>query len=170
MLKPNYIFPVILAALMVLPGVSHGAPLTKKDPAPSFIMKTLKGKEVTLSDYRGKYLLLNFWATWCAPCKIEMPSLETLYNKFKSTNFDIIAVSNDIFGAKVVKPFVDTYNMTFTVSLDQDLKISNTYGVSSLPTTFLIDPKGNILGVLNGAEDWANAETLAWFEKLLNQP
>lgn len=167
MLKPNHIFSFILIGLLILPAVSHGEGSSTEDLAPQFTMKTLKGEEVSLSDYRGKFLLLNFWATWCGPCKAEMPSLETLYNKFKTKNFDILAVSNDIFGARVVEPFVEAYKMTFTVSLDQDLKISNKYKVISLPTTFLIDPEGNIVGVLNGAEDWANAETLAWFEELL---
>ena len=82
----------------------------------------------------------------------------------------MLAVSNDIFGAKVVKPFVEAHKMSFTVSLDQDLEVSSRYGVVSLPTTFLIDPSGIVIGVLNGAEDWANAETLNYFEGLLNHP
>ena len=133
-------------------------------------MKTLDGKKISLADYNGKYILLNFWATWCGPCKIEMPSMEFLYTKFKSRNFEVLAVSNDIFGAKVVKPFVDAHNMTFTVPLDQDLKVSSRYGVISLPTTFLIDPKGMVIGVINGAQEWDHADTLDYFEGLLSHP
>ncbi len=170
MLKTKNIASFILALLLIFPFASPAASLSAKDRAPDFIMQTLDGKKVSLADFTGKYILMNFWATWCGPCKVEMPSLEALHNKFKSRNFAVLAVSNDIFGAKVVKPFVEAHKMSFTVSLDQDLEVSSRYGVVSLPTTFLIDPSGVIIGVLNGAEDWANAETLNYFEGLLNHP
>jgi peroxiredoxin len=165
----KYIYSSLLAFIMTIAFALPAASLAAKDRAPDFDMKTLEGGSISLSDYNGKYVLLNFWATWCGPCKIEMPSMEALYTKFKSKNFEILAVSNDIFGAKVVKPFVDAHNMTFPVSLDQDLKVSSRYGVMSLPTTFLIDPKGTIIGVINGAQEWNHAETLEYFENLLNK-
>ena len=170
MMKPNFIAPPLLALFLIFLLAIPATGLTAKDHAPDFEMKTLDGKNISLADYNGKYVLLNFWATWCGPCKVEMPSMEALYAKFKTKNFDILAVSNDIFGAKVVKPFVEAHKMTFTVSLDQDLKISSRYGVMSLPTTFLINPRGIVIGVLNGAQEWDHAETLAYFEALLNKP
>jgi len=138
--------------------------------APQFSIPSLEGHELALNDYRGKYLLVNFWATWCGPCKVEMPSLEALHQKFKKQNFAIIAVSNDIFGAQVVEPYIQAQNYTFPVGLDPKLKVSNQFGVTSLPTTFLINPQGKIIGVLNGAENWTDPKTLLYFDQLLATP
>lgn len=138
--------------------------------APQFSLPSLDGHELALSDYQGKYLLVNFWATWCGPCKVEMPSLESLHQKFKNRNLSVIAVSNDIFGAQVVEPYIQAQNFTFPVGLDPKLKVSNQFGVISLPTTFLIDPQGEIIGVLNGAENWVDPKTLLYFEQLLKTP
>lgn len=139
----------------------------KGEPAPDFTLNTPEGVAVNLGDYQGKFVVLNFWATWCGPCKIEMPSLEALSRRFKAKNLEVVAISNDQFGATVVRPYVQAQNITFTVLLDQLLTVSNKYGVVGLPTTFLIDPQGNIIGVLEGAEDWSDPETLLFFENLL---
>lgn len=136
-------------------------------PAPDFTLKSLNGEEVSLSQQRGKYVLVNFWATWCGPCKMEMPALETLHQRFKSKNFSLLAISNDMFGAQIVEPFVKANNLSFPILLDQQLQASNKYGVVSLPTTFMIDPQGNIIGELRGAEDWASPDNLLYFENLL---
>lgn len=136
-------------------------------PAPNFTLKSLKGEEISLSQQKGKYVLVNFWATWCGPCKVEMPSLEILHQRFKSKNFSLLAVSNDMFGAQIVEPFIKANNLTFTVLLDQQLQASNKFGVVSLPTTFMIDPEGNIIGELRGAEDWASPDNILYFENLL---
>ena len=135
--------------------------------APNFKLKSLDGEEVSLSQFRGKYVLINFWATWCGPCKIEMPSLEALYQRFKNKNFALLAISNDMFGASIVKPFVKANHLNFTILLDQRLKASNAFGVTSLPSTFMIDPKGEIIGALFGAEDWASPSNILYFENLL---
>jgi len=135
--------------------------------APQFSVPSLKGQELALHDFQGKYLLVNFWATWCGPCKVEMPSLESLYREFKDRNLAVIAISNDIFGAQVVDPYIQAHNFTFRVGLDPKLKTSNEFGVISLPTTFLIDPQGKIIGVLNGAENWSAPKTLLYFDQLL---
>ncbi len=139
----------------------------KTSPAPDFTLQNLDGEEVSLHQLRGKYVLVNFWATWCGPCKIEMPSLENLYQRFKSKNFSLLAISNDMFGAKIVAPFVKAHRLSFPVLLDQQLQASNKFGVVSLPTTFMIDPEGNIIGELRGAEDWASPDNLLYFENLL---
>jgi len=155
-----------LFVLFVAWGTAQAAePVT----AASFTLKSLKGESVSLDHYRGKYVLLNFWATWCGPCKVEMPSLEALYQRFKSDNFDVVAVSNDMFGEKVVRPYIEASKLSFTVLLDQQLKVSHQYGVVTLPTTFLIDPEGNIIGALYGAEDWTRPNTLSYFEDLLTK-
>jgi len=157
----------VIVLVLVAPSFADEDPPVN---APEFSLASLEGRELTLNDYRGKYLLVNFWATWCGPCKVEMPSLELLYRKFQKRNFAMIAVSNDIFGAQVVKPYIQAQNFTFPVGLDPKLKVSNQFGVISLPTTFLIDPQGKIIGVLNGAENWADPKTLLYFDQLLTAP
>ena len=148
-------------------GTTDSAQVEEGVDAPNFTLKNLEGKEVSLSDFRGKHVLVNFWATWCGPCKIEMPSLEALYQRFKNKNFVMLAISNDMFGATIVKPFVKANKISFPVLLDQRLKASNAFGVVSLPATFMIDPKGKILGALYGAEDWATPSNILYFENLL---
>ena len=135
--------------------------------APNFTLKNLDREEVSLSQFRGKYVLVNFWATWCGPCKVEMPSLEVLYQRFKSKNFALLAISNDMFGSTIVKPFVKASNLNFPILLDQRLKASNAFGVTSLPSTFMIDPEGKIIGALFGAEDWTTPSNILYFENLL---
>ena len=157
----------VITLLLATPAFSGEDPPSN---APHFSLASLDGRELALNDYQGKYLLVNFWATWCAPCKVEMPSLEFLYQKFKQRNFAMIAVSNDIFGAQVVKPYIQSQNFTFPVGLDPKLEVSNQFGVISLPTTFLIDPQGKIIGVLNGAENWAEPKTLLYFDQILKKP
>ena len=141
----------------------------KKYFAGDFTLKNLDGQEVSLRQFKGKYLLINFWATWCGPCKIEMPSLEKLYRQFKSENFDMVGISNDMFGDRVVSPYVKANNITFPMLLDQRMIVSRQYGIVSLPTTVLIDPRGMLIGILQGAEDWSDPETLLYFENLLKK-
>ena len=137
--------------------------------APDLSLNALDGREVSLQQYRGKYVLLNFWATWCGPCKMEMPSLERLHQRFKSKNLEVVAVSNDMFGARVVVPYIKANRLSFTILLDQKMRASSDYGVVSLPTTYLIDPQGRIIGALYGAENWDEPSTLKYFEELLTR-
>lgn len=163
--RPNILFWVgVLSLMLATPSFAGEDPPVN---APQFSVPSLDGGQFALNDYKGKYLLVNFWATWCGPCKVEMPSLELLYRKFQKRNFAMIAVSNDIFGAQVVKPYIQAQNYTFPIGLDPKLKVSNQFGVISLPTTFLIDPQGKIIGVLNGAENWMDPNTVLYFDRLL---
>jgi peroxiredoxin len=163
----KYALLVIVCALALFSSTTTLAQAEENIPAPDFTLQSLNGGKVSLNQYRGNYVLVNFWATWCGPCKMEMPSLETLYQRFKSKNFTLLAISNDMFGAKIVEPYIKANNLSFPILLDQQLQASNKFGVVSLPTTFMIDPEGNIIGELRGAEDWATPENLLYFENLL---
>ena len=169
--KPSYKnYFILLVAILTLFFVLNGSTFAQIEEgvdAPNFTLKNLEGKEVSLNEFRGKYVLLNFWATWCGPCKIEMPSLETLYQRFKNKNFVMLAISNVMYGATVVKAFVKANKINFPVLLDQQLKTSNRFGVVSLPSTFMIDPKGKIIGAMLGAENWATPNHILYFENLL---
>jgi peroxiredoxin len=161
-----YTFAVFITVLFFAVGVAAKTEQANT-VAPPFTLKSLDGKTLSLSQYRGKFVLVNFWATWCGPCKDEMPSLEILHQKFQKKNFKILAVSQDMFGAQVVRPYAETNHLTFTILLDQNLEAHQKYRVVNLPTTFLIAPDGKIIGVHQGAEDWARPEFLRFFEDLL---
>jgi cytochrome c biogenesis protein CcmG, thiol:disulfide interchange protein DsbE len=137
--------------------------------APDFTLLTLEGRPARLREFRGKLVLLNFWATWCAPCLHEMPSMERLYQTFKQTDFMLLAVSMDRQGEGVARPFVENLKLTFPVLLDDTLEVSRQYRVRGLPTTYLIDPDGFLIGVVIGARDWQKTEAKALIAGLLRQ-
>lgn len=124
------------------------------EEAPNFLLKDSEGFNVTLDQFRGKVVLLNFWATWCGPCKIEMPAMERLYRSFNRGDFEILAVSTDAQGAAVTRPFQKETGFTFPVLHDADFRIGLRYGARQLPMTFLIDRKGIIRNRIPGARDW----------------
>lgn len=115
-----------------------------RKPAPEFTLQDASGASVKLSDYRGKVVLLNFWATWCGPCTMEIPWFTEFQQQYKSQGFEVLGVSMDDDGWKVVKPYITAHNMNYRVVLGND-SVSQLYGgVDSLPTTFLIDKGGHI--------------------------
>ena len=138
-------------------------------PAPNFTFPDLTGKKVSLSDYRGRVVFLNIWATWCSPCVEEMPSMEKLYKQFKSDQFEIMAVSIDTEGVKVVTPFMKKLNLTFPALLDRKGKIRNIYGVTGIPESFIIDKNGIIIKKVIGPLDWSKPDVSRFFEDLLQR-
>ncbi len=120
-----------------------------------FELPDLDGENVKLSDYKGKVVFLNFWATWCPPCRGEMPAMESVYKELKDDGFVILAVDLGEDGDTVQK-FVEGNNLTFPVLLDKTSSVGMTYTASSIPTTYLIDRDGNILGRAIGAREWEN--------------
>jgi peroxiredoxin len=135
--------------------------------APNFRLKNLDGEEVSLAAYKGRVVFLNFWATWCTPCKIEMPSMEALYQEFKDEGLEILAISSDLEGEKVVRPFVEEMGLTYPILLDPDFRVDDKYLVRSVPTTILVGRDGVITHKLIGARDWSVPEARALIEKLL---
>lgn len=132
----------------------------------NFKLENIQGIEEELTDYRGKVVFLNFWATWCGPCRYEMPSMEKLYNEFKGDGLEILAIN---LGEKapVIKEFMEEYNLSFPVLLDKDNSVAMNYGVRSIPTTYLIDRDGNILGMAVGAREWDSNALRELFREIL---
>lgn len=135
--------------------------------APDFVLTTLDGREVRLSDYRGHVVFLNFWATWCGPCKVEMPAMERLYRDYRRQGFAILAVSSDPEGAAVTGPFRDSLGLSFTIAHDPDAVVMRMYGVRTLPHTFLVDRRGVITHQIFGARDWQDPEARDGIQRLL---
>ena len=135
--------------------------------APDFVLNTLDGREVRLSDYRGHVVFLNFWATWCGPCKIEMPAMERLYREHRREGFAILAVSSDPEGPAVTRPYRDALGLTFTIAHDPDAVVMRLYGVRTLPVTFLVDRQGVITHRIFGARDWEDTEARDGVRRLL---
>ncbi|TFZ41350.1 TlpA family protein disulfide reductase [Soehngenia longivitae] len=129
------------------PIINDEPELEAKDPAIDFTLKDLEGNDVSLSDFEGKIVLLNFWATWCKFCDIEMPDLEKLYTENEGILVLGVNVGEDI---DLVKEYVDEKNLSFPIVLDETTEIASDYLVSGLPTTYFIDENGMIYGVFPG--------------------
>ena len=126
------------------------------------------GETLRLSDLRGKVVFLNFWATWCPPCRDEMPSMESLYRRFSDRGLEILAV-NLRESEQEVAGFMRRYDLSFPAVLDLDGRIGTTYGVQAIPTTFLVDREGNIILRKIGSLDWDSPDIRRAMEQLLNQ-
>jgi peroxiredoxin len=141
----------LLSGCSSAPTVSVRAASVKPDKerkaAPEFTLKDADGKTVRLSDYNGKVVLLDFWATWCGPCKIEIPWLKEFQRKFRDRGFEIIGVSMDDEGWQVVKPFVAELGINYRIVIGDDTTAQLYGGVDALPTTFVIDREGKIAAV-----------------------
>lgn len=135
--------------------------------APNFRLTSLHGDEISVAGLAGKVLFINFWATWCGPCKAEMPSMENLYHDFKNKGLEILAVSSDMEGPSVVQPFVQKLGLSYPILLDPDFRVDDKYLIQSVPTTVLVDQNGVITHRMVGARDWNAPESRDLIEKLL---
>jgi peroxiredoxin len=149
---------------------SHKPLVLVGDPAPVFAFPGLDGKMVSLADYKGKVVLLNIWATWCPPCREEMPSMEKLYQQLKGEDFEILAVSVDASGARAVAPFMKEYGLSFPALLDPGGTIQNLYGTTGLPESFIIGRTGTIEKIVIGGADWSSPGAVRFIRNLLQRP
>ena len=158
-----------------LGGVSQmllkaGFAVPKSDvSATEFTLQSLDGKKVSLSSFRGKLVFLSFWATWCGPCKQELPSLQAMYDKLRAKGFEILAV--DVMeDRKTVGDFVKANAVTFPVLLDSSGAVGRDYDAGSIPTNYLIDRSGKILARIVGYDgtEWTDPARIALMEKLLS--
>lgn len=134
-----------------------------------FTLPDLNGRKVRLKDFRGQVVFLNFWATWCIPCRAEMPAMEKLHREFKDKGLVILAL-NFRESLEEIKPFVRELQLTFPILLDRDGKVSDRYQVFGLPTSYFLGRKGEVLGTAVGARDWASEEARALIRSLLQPP
>ena len=154
------------AAVDILP-VAERHVVKLGEPAPNFQLRDLNGRMVALSDLRGKVVLLNFWATWCGPCRVEMPAMEQLYQTFPRKDFEILAVSTDAQGVAITRPFQQENHLTFPILHDSDFRVGLTYGARSLPMTFMVDRQGVIRHQVFGARDWGAPEAQQLVQMLM---
>ncbi len=133
----------------VAPSTPEQATNPNAVPAPDFTLQTLDGESVSLSDYRGKLVMINFWASWCPPCNSEMPDLQRYYEQHQDEDFIILGVNYQDTPDKV-QAFIEKYGVTFPILLDSDGRIANLFGVQGLPTSFFVDKEGNVLGYQPG--------------------
>ena len=136
--------------------------------SPAFQLRDLKGNQISLSDYNGKVVLLNFWATWCAPCRVEMPAMESLYQDLQKDGLEVLAISIDPQGMVVTRPFQEAMGLTFTILHDSDFRVGAAYGARTLPMTYLIDRKGIIRQRIFGARDWNGMDARQLIRSLLH--
>jgi thiol-disulfide isomerase/thioredoxin len=135
-------------------------------PAPSNAFHSLDGRPVSLADFRGKVVLVNFWATWCPPCKAEMPSMERLYAQIKNRGFELLAINAEVDGLEILPEFLQQHPHTFPIPVDTEGEVQTGYGVFRFPESFIIDRDGRIVEHIIGARDWVDRATIEHFMDL----
>ena len=174
-------FAVACAVLAIVAAIAYGAtrylrkelfPVELGSKAPQFSAFTLDTvpREKRLSDYRGQVVMINVWATWCLPCRVEMPSIEALNKSYASKGLKIVAVSIDDPGTDAaIRAFVKQYGLTFEVLHDPQGKISDLYDVTGYPETFIVGKDGVIRKKLMSATDWNSPAARALMDRLLSE-
>lgn len=156
--------PFLLLIVVLVGSTTVFAQSTK---APNFRLPEADGKIIELSKYQGKIVLVNFWATWCPPCRAEIPDFIKVYNQYKSKGFEIIGIALDEKGWSVVKPFMVKMGINYPVVLGTGEVVRAYGGIQSIPTSFLLDKQGNIAGYKVGIIEKAELEGA--IEKLLRE-
>jgi peroxiredoxin len=158
----------LILAYMVQQGGHYAevVPLEKGKPAPDFALKDMEGRERRLSDFRGQLVFLNFWATWCPPCRDEMPSMERLHQRMQGRPFKMLAVSLDT-DAETANRYIQQNGFTFTALVDHQQKAASLYNTTGVPETFLIGSDGTLLLKVIGPDNWSSPENVSVIERLL---
>jgi peroxiredoxin len=146
----------------------NGAAISVGQVVPDFTLKDLEGRSGNLSDYRGKVVFLNFWATWCPPCREEMPAMERLNAVFEGKEFVMLAVNVEK-DLEPVRAFLSQNPHSFAVLLDQQASVQNAYGVFRFPETFLLDKEGRLVERFLGARDWSSVEFMKRISSMTGQ-
>ena len=137
------------------------------DAGPSFTLPALDGKPVDLASFRGKVVMVHFWATWCPPCVEEIPTLQKLYTALPGTDFAVLAVSVDEGGAPAVGAFMRQKGLTLLMLLNPDRSVASSYGTFKFPETYILDRQGIIRYKIIGAADWSRPEPMNAIKELI---
>lgn len=150
---------------MPAPPTDAVVPLEPAEPPPAIAYVTAKGDEATLADHKGKVVVLNFWATWCAPCVRELPSLDKLAAALPTDAFRVLALSTDRGGKKKAAPFLADLGIeNLAADLDPKSKLARALGLRGMPTTYVIDRNGLVIAKLEGIAEWDSAEFVDWLK------
>ncbi len=171
---------LLAAAILILTLLATGATAARGEDlandtqskeaqqAPDFALRTLEGKTIRLSELRGKkVVLINFWATWCPPCRLEMPTMQKIYTEYKKKGFEILAVNIEPDANQEIRDFIKELRLTFPILLDPQMKVAREYRVFGLPVSILLDRKGIIRARETGYNDWTDKESREQVESLL---
>ena len=158
---------VAVVATAAIAGRAELKPVKGAVVAGNFIAQDMNGKPARFSDQRGRIVLLNFWATWCPPCRKEMPAMEQLYQAYKDRGLVVLAVSQDQAPLATVRSFAEALQLSFPVWHDRDGLAGKQYSVPGVPTSYLIGRDGRIAYKVLGEYDWFSPETRAAVERLL---
>jgi len=156
----------LLTAYILRPGVGSDSLIRKGSKAPEFTLTTEEGKRISLGDFRGSVVFLNFWRTDCVPCAAEMPDMETVARIFEGRKFHMMPVSLDRDSSEVSR-FYQEHNLTMPAYLDADQNLASLYNILGTPETFIIDPEGTVAQYYVGQQKWASPEMLARLDKLI---
>ncbi len=146
---------ILLVMLAALCYTMYNSVFAKQDQikegsiAPNFVLQSVDGERIELKDLKGKGVFLNFWGTWCGPCKQEFPYMANQYEVFKDRGVEIVAVNVGESNI-AVKNFMNAYGVNFPVAMDKDRQVTEAYDITPLPTTFLINPEGKVIKVIKG--------------------
>jgi peroxiredoxin len=165
-LLPIALLAAVLAAVAALQYLQRSS--VTGFEAPDFALPDLRGEVHRLSDFRGRFVFLNLWTTWCPPCREEMPSMQALYREMRDRGLVMLAVSQDENGARVVVPFAEQLGLSFPILIDPEATLSPRYGVTGYPETFIIDGEGKVLEHVIGPENWMSPARLDFFHRLLS--
>ncbi len=171
-----YLLVFLISAGSILPAYGDNDLFSKlridrsgnKKEAPGFRLDGLNGGKVQSRDYKGKIICLTFWATWCGPCKEELPSLEALHQRFRGKDLVVLTVAVDLNGSIPVKKFVAKQGYTFHVLLDSKNEVLDLYRVERIPMSFLIDREGRIAGKALGPRNWRSPEAISLLNRLID--
>ncbi len=146
---------ILLVMLAALCYTMYNSVFAKQDRvkegsiAPNFVLQSVDGERIELKDLKGKGVFLNFWGTWCGPCKQEFPYMANQYEVFKDRGVEIVAVN--VAESKIaVKNFMESYGVNFPIAMDKDRQVTEAYDITPLPTTFLVNPEGKVIKVIKG--------------------